>query len=77
MTTPDPIETAHLAIADKEFTKAIAILENLETWTSFQECYMGAASKNIRLLENAHHRFIHELGDQFFALLPRHYLKRF
>ncbi|MFZ0368545.1 MAG: AimR family lysis-lysogeny pheromone receptor [Halobacillus sp.] len=76
MTTPDPVETAHLAIADKEFTKAITILENLETWTPFQECYMGAASKNIRLLENAHHRFIQELGDQFFALLPKHYLER-
>ncbi|SFG07010.1 hypothetical protein SAMN05216353_12170 [Halobacillus alkaliphilus] len=51
-------------------------MENLGTWTPFQECYMGAASKNNHLLENADHRFIHELGDQFFALLPKHYLKR-
>ncbi|MGP4076095.1 AimR family lysis-lysogeny pheromone receptor [Halobacillus sp. K22] len=76
VTTPDPVETAHLAIADRDFTKAIRILENLERWTPFQECYMGAASKNAHLLENAHHRFIHELGDQFFAILPKHYLKR-
>ncbi|MGI8315777.1 AimR family lysis-lysogeny pheromone receptor [Halobacillus mangrovi] len=76
MRTPDKVETAHLAIARKEFLKAREILESLESLTPFQECYLGLATKDRDLIKHSKQRFIHEYGDLFFARLPDYYLER-
>ncbi|UOQ44471.1 AimR family lysis-lysogeny pheromone receptor [Halobacillus salinarum] len=73
--TPDPIETAHLAIARKKNEQAKQILSKLDELTPFQETYLGAATKDPYMLKNAKSRFIHDYGDLFFAQLPELYLK--
>ncbi|MFC7061992.1 AimR family lysis-lysogeny pheromone receptor [Halobacillus seohaensis] len=76
ISTPDPIETAHLAIANKQINKAVEILSSLKTLTPFQECYLGVATENKKLLHQSERRFIDEYGDHFFAMLPKYYLER-
>ncbi|WP_173915507.1 AimR family lysis-lysogeny pheromone receptor [Halobacillus sp. Marseille-Q1614] len=75
ISTPDPIETAHLALASNKRDKAIQILTSLKRMTPFQESYLGLALKDKKMLHQSHQRFIQENGDHFFALLPKYYLK--
>ncbi|MFC7321762.1 AimR family lysis-lysogeny pheromone receptor [Halobacillus campisalis] len=77
ITTADPIETAHLAIADRDFKKAQHILLPLKNPTPFQQTYLGVATNSKEMLISAHERFKHENGDLFFANLPIHYLNRY
>ncbi|ARI78877.1 AimR family lysis-lysogeny pheromone receptor [Halobacillus mangrovi] len=77
ISTPDPIETAHLAIAENNFKTAENILSQLDGLTPLQECYLGAATNSKGRLVRAHHRFIHELGDQFYAQIPIIYIERY
>ncbi len=73
--TPDPIETAHLAIANHKNKKAVDILSKVHNPTPFQETYLGAATEDPLTLNKAKNRFINDYGDLFFAQLPEHYLK--
>ncbi|MCA0972529.1 AimR family lysis-lysogeny pheromone receptor [Halobacillus litoralis] len=74
--TSDPVEIAHLSIARGRPEDAIKILEGRKTLSPFQQSYLGLAKKDLALLREAKERFIHEQGDQFFAQLPEHYMKR-
>ncbi|WP_028784303.1 AimR family lysis-lysogeny pheromone receptor [Thalassobacillus devorans] len=73
--TIDPVETAHLAIAEGRMEKAEKILSSLPSLTPFQETYLGVARNDRFLLQKAYQRFKHEYGDHFFARLPFYYLK--
>ncbi|WP_079525399.1 AimR family lysis-lysogeny pheromone receptor [Halobacillus hunanensis] len=76
ITTPDPVETAHLAIANNDRNTAESILSKLSVLTPFQESYLGLAREDRIMLKRAHNRFIQEYGDHFFAQLPLYYLER-
>ncbi|RWZ52361.1 hypothetical protein EQV77_15660 [Halobacillus fulvus] len=74
--THDPVEQAHLAISRGDVDTGIEILTSLERLSSFQESYLGLATKDVAMLRNAKERFIKENGDYFFAQLPENYIKR-
>ncbi len=74
--TNDPVEIAHLSIARGNPEKAIEILESRSSLSPFQQSYLGLAKKDLALLRDAKHRFVHDNGDMFFAQLPEHYMKR-
>ncbi|WP_226585377.1 AimR family lysis-lysogeny pheromone receptor [Halobacillus litoralis] len=74
--TPDPIENAHLALANGDYKTTRKTLQSLTTLTPFQESYLGLATYDSRMLENSYKRFIHERGDHFFARIPLEYMKR-
>ncbi|MCP3027987.1 AimR family lysis-lysogeny pheromone receptor [Halobacillus sp. A5] len=76
ITSPDPVETAHLAIAENKFAKAKEILSALDYLTPFQQTYLGVATADRKMLLDAHTRFTCDLNDFFFAKLPLLYLKR-
>ncbi|GGF30319.1 hypothetical protein GCM10010954_31830 [Halobacillus andaensis] len=76
ITSPDPVEMAHIAIAEENFDKATEHLAALDELTPFQETYLGIATLNKELLLHAHHRFKYELNDSFFARLPLEYEKK-
>ncbi|KHE71904.1 AimR family lysis-lysogeny pheromone receptor [Halobacillus sp. BBL2006] len=75
--TPDPAESAHIAIAENNFKEAERILSRLTEFTPMEECYLGVATKSKEMLIRSNQRFIHELGDQFYAQIPLFYMDRF
>ncbi|WP_101842919.1 AimR family lysis-lysogeny pheromone receptor [Halobacillus sp. Marseille-P3879] len=76
ITSPDPTESAHIAIAENNYSAAMEILCTLDHLTPFQETYLGAARLDKDMLLRAHYRFKWELNDFFFARLPLEYLNR-
>ncbi|QAS52480.1 AimR family lysis-lysogeny pheromone receptor [Halobacillus litoralis] len=74
--TPDPVETAHIALAEGDYKTTCNILRSMSSLTPFQETYLGFAEKDVHLLNHSYKRFIHEQGDHFFARLPLEYLAR-
>ncbi|ELK48708.1 AimR family lysis-lysogeny pheromone receptor [Halobacillus sp. BAB-2008] len=76
VTTPDPVENAHLCIVKGDVKRAKDFLRTLPVLTPFQESYMGLAERDEDRLNLAHKRFITERGDHFFARVPLEFLKR-
>ncbi|WP_394220061.1 AimR family lysis-lysogeny pheromone receptor [Halobacillus trueperi] len=76
ISTTDPVEQAHLALARGDYKKTQEILHSLPSLTPFQESYLGLAKGDREMLRHSYHRFIHEQGDYFFAQLPLAYLER-
>ncbi|TGB01873.1 AimR family lysis-lysogeny pheromone receptor [Halobacillus salinus] len=76
VSTPDLVETAHLAIANDEYEEAARMLGSLRNRTPFQDCYYGVAIRDKQLVEQARSRFLKENGDHFFAKLPSLYANR-
>ncbi|MCA0972601.1 AimR family lysis-lysogeny pheromone receptor [Halobacillus litoralis] len=76
VTTPDFVETAHLAIADGRYEEGAAMLQSFEDLTPFQECYLGFALRDEKMIYNSERRFIDERGDRFFAQLSHEYRRR-
>ncbi|WP_431803981.1 AimR family lysis-lysogeny pheromone receptor [Halobacillus andaensis] len=76
VSTPDVVETAHIALAENKKDRAVEILSSLQSLTPFQESYLGLATGNSPMLDHAHERFRSEYGDLFFAMLPKFYLNR-
>ncbi|MGI8316393.1 AimR family lysis-lysogeny pheromone receptor [Halobacillus mangrovi] len=76
ITTDDPVEKAHLAIANGNTEEAIRSLNSLKVLTPFQESYLGLAKRDLGPLKHAKDRFINDHRDLFFAQLPEFYMKR-
>ncbi|MEC3883661.1 AimR family lysis-lysogeny pheromone receptor [Halobacillus sp. HZG1] len=76
ITSTDPVEQAHLALARGDYKKTQEILDSFSSLTPFQESYLGLATGDREMLRNSYHRFIQEQGDYFFAQLPLAYLER-
>ncbi|WP_082233254.1 AimR family lysis-lysogeny pheromone receptor [Halobacillus massiliensis] len=75
--TTDATESAHLALADRDYKTAFKILKEINNPSPFQETYLGAASDDPQRLLNAYRRFKYQLGDHFFAKLPLIYLRKY
>ncbi|CDQ21535.1 hypothetical protein SAMN05192559_11164 [Halobacillus karajensis] len=76
ISTSDPVEQAHLALARGDYQRTRQVLLSLPSLSPFQECYLGLATGNHDMLERSYQRFIHERGDYFFARVPIKYLER-
>lgn len=76
ITTTDPAEQAHLALGKGDTKTCVDILNRFESLTSFQQYYLGKATKDAELLRASYNRFIHERSDHFFAKLPLLELKK-
>ncbi|MYL21741.1 hypothetical protein GLW04_17720 [Halobacillus litoralis] len=74
--TTDPVEQAHLDLADGRLERAREVLESLSSLTPFQESYLGYVNRDMDMLYRAYTRFITERGDHFFARVPLEYMKR-
>ncbi|QGH36383.1 hypothetical protein GI584_21065 [Gracilibacillus salitolerans] len=70
ITSEDPAEQAHIALAENDLDTCIRILENFDELTPFQLYYLGQAKQDKHLLRTSYQRFIEERDDYFYARLP-------
>ncbi|TCT23410.1 hypothetical protein EDD68_107124 [Melghiribacillus thermohalophilus] len=68
--TNDRSEQAHLEIARGNHQAAMDLLDQITKITPFRLYYYGLAKKDRGLLMKAHHAFITEYKDHFYAQLP-------
>ncbi|MFC0525261.1 AimR family lysis-lysogeny pheromone receptor [Pontibacillus salicampi] len=70
ITSCEPSEQAHLAIANGNTGKAIAILNTFVELSPFQKYYLGLAAQNEVLLLESYNDFITNMSHHFYARLP-------
>ncbi|MCT2538276.1 AimR family lysis-lysogeny pheromone receptor [Aquibacillus koreensis] len=76
ITSNDPSEQAHLALANDDVETCVNILKTMEPLTPFQQYYLGKATRDEDLLMASYQRFMKERSDFFFARLPLLELKK-
>ncbi|SDK14718.1 AimR family lysis-lysogeny pheromone receptor [Sediminibacillus albus] len=70
ITTMDPSEQAHLAIAKGDYEKARKILKGISLDSPFRKYYLGMAEQDKGLLLRSYNDFIVKRSDYFFSRLP-------
>ncbi|KGP71811.1 AimR family lysis-lysogeny pheromone receptor [Pontibacillus yanchengensis] len=70
ITTQEPSEQAHIALAKGDYEEARMILSSFPTLTSFQTYYLGIATQNHHLFIKSYNKFVNEDSHHFFARLP-------
>ncbi|WP_053218126.1 AimR family lysis-lysogeny pheromone receptor [Virgibacillus senegalensis] len=70
ITTTDPSEQAHLAIARGEMEEAKRILKRISLDSPFRKYYLGLAEQDKGMLLRSYNDFIVKRSDYFFSRLP-------
>ncbi|WP_051382148.1 MULTISPECIES: AimR family lysis-lysogeny pheromone receptor [Sediminibacillus] len=70
VTTTDPSEQAHLAIARGDMDEAKRILKRISLESPFRKYYLGLAEQDKGILLRAYNDFIVKRSDYFFSRLP-------
>ncbi|MYL34243.1 hypothetical protein GLW08_10240 [Pontibacillus yanchengensis] len=76
ITSKEPSEQAHIALAKGDYQEARIILSSFQTLTSFQMYYLGIATQNHHLFIKSYNKFVNENSHHFFARLPLRELKK-